>query len=187
MSGHVYALIFPNGKGYVGQTQRNPLRRFWDHRSAAKNSNRGSRVYRAWRKHGEPTLIILGEFPPSALDAKEAEFIRAFGTLAPCGYNLESGGNEGFAHPETREKISAAGKGRKHSPETLAKMSAAQKIAQSTPERKVALAERNRTVEWTPEMRAKIGAYKKGSTHSPEVRARISATMKQVRQDRFWS
>jgi hypothetical protein len=187
MSGHIYALIFASGKGYIGQTRQDPLRRFWGHRCTAKNSKRGSRVYRAWRKYGEPKLILLGEFPAQSLDAKEAEFIATFGTLSPLGYNLEKGGNDGFSHPETRAKISAAGKGRKHSPETLAKIGAASRIRMSTPEARAKLAERNRAMVWTPELRAKVGAKSVGRVRSLESRQRAGETIKATRSVKFWS
>lgn len=190
MNGFIYVLTFSNGKRYVGQTTQSVKHRFWGHRSGAKNSIRDSRVLVAWRKYGEPKCETLGEFPADALDVTEAVFISLLKTLAPNGYNLEPGGNEGFSHPETRAKISAAGKGRKHSIETREKIAASNRTTKAKPEysaRRIATAERNKAVVWTPELRAKVGAKSVGRVRSAESLARQGESIRRVRAERFWS
>jgi group I intron endonuclease len=174
MIGFIYKLVFANGKCYIGQTRQSVRRRFFGHRASVK-AGRTSRVYAAWRKYGEPACIQLGQFSIDELDTQEINFIEYYGTLSPHGYNLETGGNAGFAHPETREKIRAAGLGRKHSDASKARIGTASKARMSTFEQRTRLAERNKSFVWTDAERAKVGQKSRGRKHSAEVKARIGA------------
>ena len=71
-----------------------------------KNSNCRYLKY-ALSKHGIDNFkfeIICLCFDEDMNDL-EIEYIRKFGTLAPNGYNLREGGNNGKHHDETKEKI----------------------------------------------------------------------------------
>jgi hypothetical protein len=84
---------------------------------------------------------------------------------------------------ETRTKISAAGKGRKHTPEHTAKIAAANKGRKRTPETCAKIGLSKKGGKLTPEHRAKISAGLKAASRkrkrkvSAETRAKISATL----------
>jgi hypothetical protein len=86
---------------------------------------------------------------------------------------------------ETKDKISKANIGRKHTPEAKAKISAANKGKILSPEtkEKISIANigrlgSNKGKKFTPEHRAKISKANKGRVISPETRLKISATNK---------
>jgi len=132
-----------NGKQYVGQTVTPHSRH--GHGHAMKD---------AYKKYGfysfEYQPIVSGDLTEMQLDAFEKFWVNVLDTVAPNGYNLESGGRWGKyvyhapnlgkkAPPEVRAKMSESqkkhwasvsvhpNKGRKHSEETKAKMSASRK------------------------------------------------------------
>jgi hypothetical protein len=80
--------------------------------------------------------------------------------------------------PETRAKMSAAGKGRTFSPEHRAKLSAALKGRTLSPEARAKLSAAGKGRKVSPETRAKLSAAGKGRTLSPEARAKMSAAQK---------
>jgi len=110
----LYQLTFSNGKVYIGQTVRSMHIRLSQHRTAA---NRGNLlpVYCAWRKYGEPSVTILGEYDtPDALHEAEIAAIAEHGTRIPNGYNIAFGGKISSTKcPEVARKISEKAKGRK--------------------------------------------------------------------------
>lgn len=110
----VYLLIFPNGKGYVGQTRGSVKARYTGHRWAAKNTPKDCRIlYRAWRKYGDPQLLVLSICRADQLSQTERNCIALLGTQTPGGYNITDGG-EGTAHTiESRKRISRARTGMK--------------------------------------------------------------------------
>lgn len=109
----LYRLSFPNGKNYIGQTVRSMTIRVNQHRTAAK---RGSplAVHCAWRKYGEPSVSIVGEYEcHEDLHAAEIAAICDGNTLSPNGYNIGFGGETAPSKsPEVRAKISAKAMGR---------------------------------------------------------------------------
>ena len=93
-----------------------------------------------------------------------------------CLRNFTDGGEgaSGYvASPETRARMSAANKGRKHSAETRAKISAAN--SNPSPEIRAKQSAANKGRKLSPEHRAKVGAASKGRTHSSETRSKMSA------------
>lgn len=115
-----------NGKSYIGITDNIERRR-----SQHKGANGGSRLFhRAIHKYGWDAfkfriLAYLDSIDESA--RMEHEAIKSFSTLAPSGYNLNSGKPgakySGPLSQESREKISAAQKGKIISDETRKKIS----------------------------------------------------------------
>ena len=109
----LYQLSFSNGKNYIGQTVRKMTTRLNQHRTAAK---RGSplAVHCAWRKYGEPSVSIVGEYDSHEdLHAAEIAAIRDKCSLSPDGYNIGFGGETAPSKsPEVAAKISAKAKGR---------------------------------------------------------------------------
>ena len=110
----LYELTFPNGKKYVGQTVRSMDIRFRQHRSSAETGSPLA-VHCAWRKHGEPSVAVLGEYDDAdTLHAAEVKAIADRGTLSPHGYNLGFGGETAPSkNPDVAKKISERTKGRK--------------------------------------------------------------------------
>lgn len=98
-----------NGKCYVGQTGRKVEER-WDYGCGYKAS-RGSLMGKAIEKYGWDSFehIILEEnLTEEEVDERERYYIQKYNTLAPNGYNLETGGNKN-KHPTeaTLQKMKA--------------------------------------------------------------------------------
>tara|TARA_Y100000748_G_C15463934_1_gene476082 strand:+ start:479 stop:1411 length:933 start_codon:yes stop_codon:yes gene_type:complete len=120
--GWIYELLFPNGKGYVGQTRR------WKKRMNAhrrgKGRDDGHLIKRAIRKYGwdRVDVRVLEEVPVACLNDAEVRWITTRGTMKPNGYNTTPGGDaqpmddadvrarhrreigKAMRTPETREK-----------------------------------------------------------------------------------
>lgn len=111
----LYQLTFSSGKVYIGQTVRKMSVRMAQHRAAAR---RGSTlpVHYAWRKYGEPSVSILGEYDCSdALHKAEIDAIKLYDCLVPKGYNLSFGGDTAPSKsPDVAAKIAVKAKGRKY-------------------------------------------------------------------------
>ena len=186
--GRIYLLTFPNGKGYVGQTVQNTAVRLTQHAKAAING--GQALYRAWRKHGAPTLTVLFECAASELDAAETTCISALRTFSPNGYNLTAGGRDSplAISAEARAKLSAAAKGRptwnkglKTGPRTAAcreKISAAKMGHVKSAETRARISAARSGLQLNGEHRRAISLGLKGRSFSAERRARISAGLK---------
>ena len=138
MEGRVYLVTNTlNGKQYVGQTITKHSRKGHGHALAD-----------AYKKYGHKSFnyetLCGGVDKHPTLDFMEQFWINVIGSLAPNGYNLESGGRRyktvshkpqlGKPHTEETkakmtasqkahwEKVESPNKGRKHSEETKAKM-----------------------------------------------------------------
>ena len=156
----LYRLSFSSGKNYIGQTVRSMTIRLNQHRTAAK---RGSplAVHCAWRKYGEPSVSIIGEYAnQDELHAAEIAAIRDEGTLSPNGYNVGFGGETAPSKsPEVRAKIGAKSKGR----------------VPNTPEERSAIA---RACWQSDEYRANQSDAQKAKWQNPEYRAMMSERRK---------
>ena len=188
MNGTIYLLTFPNGKGYVGQTIQPMRKRLRQHRS-----KKAYAVGAAWAKYGKPEVVVLAEGleTQAELDRAEELLIAGMGTMAPRGYNLETGGRgRGTVSEITRARHAESkigntngrgNKGRKASPEQRPNyVAAARKRADSyTPEQKAATAAKKRAIAAarTLEQREAIAAKKraKWAAQTPEQRADIQA------------
>lgn len=119
-----------NNKCYIGQTIALDINTRWKSHKSNINTNRCPVLYSAFRKYGIDNFefkIICICFD-EACDDLEISYISKFNSIAPNGYNLESGGNKNkIIHHETCEKISKALTGKKHSEERKQKNSNAQK------------------------------------------------------------
>ncbi len=125
----LYKLIFSSGKIYVGQTVRKMQTRFSQHRKSATGGSLLP-VHCAWRKHGEPSVVILGDFNThEELHAAEIAAIRDLNARVPHGYNLAYGGETAPSKaPEVRAKIGLKSRGRKQNP--IVKSAASKKMWQ---------------------------------------------------------
>lgn len=106
--GELYKLDFANGKSYIGITEKSSLDRFDGHRKSCRCGSKFP-VYSAWRKYGEPKLIVLSVVENEDLARAEIFAIKIFGTLSPDGYNISEGGSlSPMRHKESKEKVSAS-------------------------------------------------------------------------------
>jgi group I intron endonuclease len=160
--GFIYFLRSPSGKAYIGQTSVSISKRLYMH-----NKSKGCRfLYAAIKKYGIENFFAgeIGCYPLSDLDAMEVRFIKEFGTLAPDGYNLTTGGRANHkCSDETRKHISEVGTGRHLSEETRKRMSkpksAETRMRMSKPKSEAT--------------RMKMSAAKKGVPKSPEARQKM--------------
>jgi group I intron endonuclease len=107
---------------YIGQTAHDDFQiRLNGHMSDVKNG-RKRHLYNAIRKYGwdQFTIEILHNFPREGnwqerLDELEIQEIAQRGTLAPGGYNNETGGNNNkVLHEDTKELMSSVRSGEQH-------------------------------------------------------------------------
>src|ERR1700744_6396791 len=112
--GYIYVLTSPSGKSYVGQTTRTPEKRWKQHVCASANVDNSHPLYEAIRKYGWENFDkeIFAECDSrEELDREERYFIKNMDSLAPNGYNLNTGGGTGFiASEESRKKMSESAK-----------------------------------------------------------------------------
>jgi group I intron endonuclease len=112
----IYCILFPNGKRYIGKTEKDLMTRKKAHKHHSKASNRF--LYNAVKRYGWENLdwIILEECDDiDTLNFKEKEWIKKFDSMnGDKGYNLREGGEGGRHTEETKQKISAANKGSKN-------------------------------------------------------------------------
>nr|QQV29363.1 GIY-YIG catalytic domain-containing endonuclease [Kaumoebavirus] len=115
-----------NNKVYIGQTKTHLfiggkwqkygyLKRWQAHKSCAESEDdkkwkKSIALYSAIRMHGIENFTINleeGNIPLKELDDNERWYINFYESLAPGGYNLESGGNKGkILSEETKERQS---------------------------------------------------------------------------------
>ena len=201
--GYVYKITNTvNNKAYIGISIHEPTQ------GRIKNhlSGRGNRIIaNAVKKYGKDVFTyeileanVFDEFLPDL----EVAYITNFNTVAPHGYNLDSGGGgAGSPSEDTLRKMSEARKGKKrppfsaehrrklseaskgennpfygktHSAETRRKLSQANKGRKQSAEhrRKNSEAQRGRTV--STETRRKLSEAHKGRTFSAETLRKMS-------------
>lgn len=169
MQGGIYQIrCLVNDKVYIGSAV-NFRMRWKNHRvGLLGGSHHNWHLQNAWQKYGvgqfvfEILQVIENKEDLIRIEQEWLDRIRPFDRT--IGYNASptAGSTLGLTpSPETRARLSAAGKGRKHTPEARAKMSVASKGRITT-----------------AETRIKIGLAGKGRKHTPEARAKISAAGK---------
>lgn len=190
--GAIYSLEFSNGKQYIGMTSQPVAKRMAIHRMTLKSSS--AAVYRAWRKHGDPTVTTLAVVEEHMLRDAERKAIAVFGTMVPNGYNLVAGGEGGGVSAESRRKMSLARRGVPKTAEHRKKIGDANRGKiwatrgrSQSPEHVAKRAAANRGKKRDADFCARLSAIHKGKVISEEVRKRTSESMKAVRKARFWS
>lgn len=99
------------GKRYVGQTRRSLRWRWKRHISQSREVRRCGAFHHAIRKYGVNVWVheVLEETATQAeADAAEQRWIEHFGSVAPHGYNLRSGGAVSCLHAISKKKIGVA-------------------------------------------------------------------------------
>lgn len=147
----VYVHIFPNGKRYVGITGQKVERRWRKGLGYSANV----RLTRAFKKYGWDSvrheILLTGLSLEEAAEA-EKNLIAEWDLLNEnVGYNLAPGGICSVHTEETKKKIGAASKGRKHS---------------------------NEFKSWISEKNRGENNYMYGRTHSEETKHKISEAKK---------
>lgn len=86
-----------NGKCYIGQTDKTDQRRLTQHNGYNKNRP----IHIAINEYGENNFIaetLETGISESEIDERERYWIEEENSLAPNGYNVNSGGREGFKY-----------------------------------------------------------------------------------------
>ena len=141
--GYVYKITNTiNGKAYIGISVYDPIKgRIKEHLSGSPRGNR--LIGRALKKYGKDAFTyeileanVFDEFLPDL----EVAYIANYNTVAPHGYNLDSGGSHAIPSESTRRRMSENRKGEKnpnfgktHSEETKRKMSESWKFRKGKP------------------------------------------------------
>lgn len=116
-----------NGKRYIGQSV-DLSKRLSRYKGGHFKGQRA--LYAAFKKYGKENFVFEILWSSTTLDIDalnnfERDFIYLFDTMAPNGYNLKEGGNNGKLSDETKKKIGESNKN--ISNETRQKMSEASK------------------------------------------------------------
>ena len=188
------------GKKYIGQS-KNIKRRFNTHKRASVTKKKGECFYlqNAINKHGVNNFtfqVLLYATDRDYLNIMEQKCIEKFNTLAPNGYNLDTGGwfNKKFSEisrqkmigrtpwnkglkmsPEFCEKISISNKG-KIGPNKGGTISEEQKKRQS--EKMKGRIPPNKGVKMSEEQKIKLRAADKSYTKTLEYRKMMSESKK---------
>jgi group I intron endonuclease len=109
-------------KEYIGQTSQDDFQIRLNGHISEVNQGRKRHLYNAIRKYGwdQFQIEILHNFPREGnwqelLDELEIQEIAQRGTLAPNGYNNETGGNKNkVLHEDTKELMSSVRSGERH-------------------------------------------------------------------------
>ena len=126
----VYMHTVPNGRKYIGITHQQPERRW----RGGMHYNYNKRFFSVIVKYGWDNItheILYENLTKEEAEQKEKELIEEHKTnQEEYGYNMTSGGSGApncTKSIETREKLSKANTGRKHTEETKKKLSEASK------------------------------------------------------------
>lgn len=164
-----------NGRQYIGITTGALSVRWKGHVADARAGSKRS-ICAAIREFGADAfgiVTIASATGREELGRLEKRYIAEYGTMHPAGYNLIAG-NGGVACLETRQRMSAAKKGKKMSAAFRAKMSALHKGSKRSAETKAKMSAASKGRIFSPEHRAKIGANSAAHRHSAETKARLS-------------
>lgn len=97
--GFIYKITAPNGKIYIGQTNRTPDIRWKNHISEALKSSKHMLIFDEIKTHIHNLdtfqIDIVEVVDDELLDEKEAYYIREFNSLHPNGLNIRQGMNLG--------------------------------------------------------------------------------------------
>ena len=113
-----------NGKVYIGQTIQKLEARWKEHCKYSRK--KVSAISAAIQKYSKDTFTV--ECIDTAvsieeLNSKEQKYIQQYSSIAPTGYNLNSGGLNYIDSNETREKKRLGGLGKKHTEQRKANIS----------------------------------------------------------------
>jgi group I intron endonuclease len=175
------------GKQYVGQSIR-LSKRFWRHKNAAKTQNPREAfcLHKAIAKHGVENFkfdVILYANDPDYLNMMEQKIIDAYKTMAPFGYNLDTGGvTNRKVSEETKLKLSLAlkgkpcpTKGKPHTEETKQKIALALKGKRKSEQHIKNASEARKGFKHSEETKVKLKAIDRSYVSTPEHREKLKA------------
>jgi len=198
-----------NGKIYIGQHRKT----YFD----KKYFGSGKAIQNALKKYGKENFkvkILYWVKTIKRLEEAERLFIELYdSTNKKIGYNITYGGEIGFfkglhhsketrrkmriaamfkapVTEETKRRVSAAGKGRKHSPETIEKLRIAKigntwnKGIKRSKETRIKMGNAKRGFRHSEETKILIGLKGKGRKHTKETREKISVASKKMWETR---
>lgn len=111
-----------NNKIYIGQTIRDFQTRIGEHRRHKKSNNHLKNAFEKYGFNNFKFEIIDTATSINELNNKEIDYINQYNsTDRSVGYNIEIGGKNSLANPETLEKMSNSHKGIKQSKEWVDK------------------------------------------------------------------
>ena len=183
--GYVYMIINTvNQKKYIGISIHEPEKG----RIQKHLSGQGNRIIaNAVKKHGKDAFVyeileanVFDEFLPDL----EVAYIANYNTVAPNGYNLDSGGSHKIPSEETRMKQSKVKKGKRCPESTRMKLSKVKKGKKGKPHSaktrmklsKLNKGEKNPNFgkKRSAKTRSKISESNRGQTRSESTRRRVS-------------
>ncbi len=171
-----------DGKRYVGQTTRDPARRFCEHMTAAIAKRSDTHLSHAIRRDGPSAfrLEVLHECKTDELDDAERSWIAQLRTDdRELGYNMTLGGQDGAAMTiEVRLKISAGLMGHEVAASTRSQISSARKGMKFSAQHCARMSASHVGVARGPNpdsQRAAASAVHAGKHVGPETCRRISA------------
>lgn len=173
-----------NRKKYIGQSIN--IERRWVQHKSLLNSQKHENEYlqRSWNKYGANffNFYVLHECEESELDDLERYYINFFNSTDDNnGYNLESGGAANkHASDKTKEKISKANTGRRHTEEAKRKMSESRKGHPISKENLRKLVDGRRVAGFTKDGLARLSECNKGKKLSSETKEKISNSLKGI-------
>ena len=174
----IYVLVDPRDGEirYVGWTTQTLTQRYKSHLAYKSRAHRSKWIQALLRQGLRPIIRLIQMVPVGDGPNAEIYWIKFHRDLGCRLVNLTEGGEGAPGHlptEETRARMRAAHRGRKHSPETIAKLRLAKSNQSVETRAKIGEANRRRAV--STETRAKISAAARQRTYSPETRAKLSA------------
>lgn len=105
-----------SGKCYIGQTIGSLHERWLKHVSTARGKCRIpiALAIRSYGKENFEVSLLDRASSLEELNNLESQYIKQYGSMVPRGYNLQVGGNNHRAHPDTIEKCRKASMGNRH-------------------------------------------------------------------------
>lgn len=173
---HVYRVTnIETGQRYVGITAKTIAVRWHQHKLNGY-AGRGGYLARAIRTYKHTSFYWEPIY--EAVDEREAKIVERgliaqWGTYAPRGYNLTSGGEKTAGYhlaPEVREKQRQGRLGKTHTDVAKAKMRAA-RLGKPLSDEVRANMSANHRPTWSPAQRAAIGAALRTAEHREKLRA----------------
>jgi group I intron endonuclease len=184
--GYIYKITnIINNKCYIGETIQTPEKRWKDHKSAFKRNGGCTALKSAILKYGLENFkfeVLIICFDQDRL-IYEKQYIKKYNSLAPNGYNILEGGQEGvlgYKHSnETKKKISLKSKENSSKPE----------IKEMSRQRAIELNNRIKSGEivkksekWYKALEeGRIG--NRGGNHNEETKKKISEGLKKYFED----
>jgi group I intron endonuclease len=102
--GFIYCITSPSNKRYIGQTIRDPNKRFKEH---CRLSGGCILLQNAIKKYEESNMKfeILLQINNELLNEYEDKFIAIYNTLEPTGYNIRQGGSNSVFSDIAKERM----------------------------------------------------------------------------------